>query len=667
MRRGYNYQPQMVDPGLINFEAVQIFNPEDTARLAQVGQNMQQRWDASQSVIAKQLEDIGAANINPRYKADVIGKLEGDIENIYKDVNTTYQGDFGRAYTDILKSIGKSRSLLHSATQATAEESKQRDIYNQMAAAGKAPVTYVRDELGRPTPKVMSFEEYHGINKQPSFVEGKFVGPSFSTLRSAGEYEPYIERMVGHLMKQSTEEGLSRDPKYAAFLRQVKTIGQDPVALRKLFDTDQPEAQAMVEDFVRNNPTVTQEFVDESGRLDMNLAKDFLADALVSRVKKSTDYQYMQDPYAIESLKRKREEGQKKNILSQASVSADIVKNPFLEEENKSYAQTLSPTEYTGKKYNYSNLDSFIEDLNKLKTLTEKELKTLTPGDVAKGKKISQSTLTEINKIRDKYPMDIPLLTYDLESGSVSGELENKINKLSSIKEDLNIAKQNLKNRGIDVSKLGYKELADYLDNDYTLRQYNQDEVFPATSYGSGVLTKAFNDNLLAKTSGGFRTSKNKTSMPIDRVADYLDIDAGELQKQIMDSKQWNYNFNTGEFTMKVLSGKKKDKGKTIYFNLDKVTENISNSLKQVESVESNPNTWKDKRNVVIGEIPGAYAIVLKEISNGKPKYEIKDFTGTLSQYGLPLNDLNAYQLRTITKNYIIEPYLDDTYGEQQK
>lgn len=293
-RRRYNnyYEPQVVNPGVIDFGQIQMYNPEDTARLAQVGQGMQQRWDASQSVIAKQLEDIGAANINPRYKADVVSKLEGDIENIYKDVNTIYQGDFGRAFNDVLKSVSKSKSLLYSATQTTAEEAKQRDIYNQMAAAGKAPVIYKRDELGRPTPKVMTFEEYHGIDNQ----DGRFIPPTFNTLRSAGEYEPYIERMVGHLMKQSTEEGLSRDPKHTAFLRQVKTIGQDPVALRKLFDTNQPEAQAMVEDFVRNNPIVTQEFVDESGRLDMNLAKDFLADALVSRVKKSIDIQYHRNP-----------------------------------------------------------------------------------------------------------------------------------------------------------------------------------------------------------------------------------------------------------------------------------------------------------------------------------------------------------------------------------
>ena len=57
--------------------------------------------DASQSVIAKQLEEMGL-NINPRYKAEVVGKLEEDLDNIYSNVNTTYQGDFGRAIMILL-------------------------------------------------------------------------------------------------------------------------------------------------------------------------------------------------------------------------------------------------------------------------------------------------------------------------------------------------------------------------------------------------------------------------------------------------------------------------------------------------------------------------------------------------------------------------------------
>lgn len=324
-RRRYNdfYQPEVVDPGAINFGSIQMYNPEDVDRMAQVGQTMQQRWDASQSVIAKQLEDIGAANINPRYKGEIIGKLERDLEDIYKNVSTTYQGDFGRAYNDIIKSLSKSRALLHGATQATAEEAKLRDQYGQLAMQNKAPLTYRMDEkTGKVIPVTQTFEDYYSINpKQSVFNEQGQFSPTRldKTLRSAGEYEPYIERMVDHLMKQSVEEGLSRNSQYPQFLQQITKVGQDPIALRQLFNSDAPEAQAMVEDFVRNNPVAAQEFVDANGRFNENLAKDFLADALSSRVKQSKAIQNISDQLYINEERKRREAASTPQPLAELS------------------------------------------------------------------------------------------------------------------------------------------------------------------------------------------------------------------------------------------------------------------------------------------------------------------------------------------------------------
>ena len=124
MRRGYNYQPQMVDPGLINFGAIQMFNPEDTARLAQVGQNMQQRWDASQASIAKYLEDVGAAKMRDVDSPIALQRLNQNLEDIYSTVNKDYQGDFGRAYNEITRNLSKSRGIMHQAQKAYEEEQK---------------------------------------------------------------------------------------------------------------------------------------------------------------------------------------------------------------------------------------------------------------------------------------------------------------------------------------------------------------------------------------------------------------------------------------------------------------------------------------------------------------------------------------------------------------
>ena len=160
---------------------------------------------------------------------------------------------------------------MHSATQATAEEAKLREQYGQLAMQNKAPLVY-RNVDGKVVPVTQTFEDYYGINPQQAVFneQGQFTPTRFDkTLRSAGEYEPYIERMVDHLMKQIVEGGLSRNAQYPQFLQQITKVGQDPVALRQLFNSNAPEAQAMVEDFVKNNPVASQEFVDANGKFNV--------------------------------------------------------------------------------------------------------------------------------------------------------------------------------------------------------------------------------------------------------------------------------------------------------------------------------------------------------------------------------------------------------------
>ena len=77
-----------------------------------------------------------------------------------------------------------------------------------------------------------------------------------------------------------------------------------------------------------------------------------------------------------------------------------------------------------------------------------------------------------------------------------------------------------------------------------------------------------YNENPLGKLSGGFRSAESAEMLPLDVLAKKIGADHQQLQAQIMDSKQWNYNLDTGEFGMKVNVSKKKDKvkNKTLYF-----------------------------------------------------------------------------------------------------
>lgn len=291
--RRYNYEPQVVDPGMIDFGSIQMYNPEDVDRMAQAGQAMQQRWDASQSVIAKQLEEIGAANINPRYKAEVVGKLEEDLDNIYSNVNTTYQGDFGRAYNDIIKSLSKSRALLHSATQASAEESKLREQYNQLAMQGLAPRVIVRTEQGL-TPQTLSFEKYYQLPESVFDESGKFVAPQFGALRSAGKHENWLAQNVSDAINRAVVE---RDPTLltgdlAGMAKAVTTGGMSDADVETYINNN----PWIIENFIANSPFAKEEFSDGKGGIRMDDAKEYVTNIVKAQTSQQIKKQFMGSP-----------------------------------------------------------------------------------------------------------------------------------------------------------------------------------------------------------------------------------------------------------------------------------------------------------------------------------------------------------------------------------
>jgi len=198
-RRGYGYgyaEPPQIDPNIIDFGQLQMYNPQDTERLAQVGQGMQQRWDTSQMAIAKYLEDIGAADMDAGIRDQVMGKLNADLENLYGKVQKDYQGDFGRGMHDIMKSLSSSRGLMHQAVQGTAQERQAREQYQQAAMQGK--INHIFDpETGQR--RMMTFEEVHGGKQNLlGFDEetGRITGGKYGTLRGAADITGYIAQNV---------------------------------------------------------------------------------------------------------------------------------------------------------------------------------------------------------------------------------------------------------------------------------------------------------------------------------------------------------------------------------------------------------------------------------------------------------------------------------------
>ena len=105
----------------------------------------------------------------------------------------------------------------------------------------------------------------------------------------------------------------------------------------------------------------------------------------------------------------------------------------------------------------------------------------------------------------------------------------------------------------------------------------------------------------------------------------------------------------------------KKGTSKVINFNLDDVTQKISNGLKALNKIESNPDKIKIKPGTVIGGIENAYSLAyVGNDEGGQPRYNL-----TIS--GVDPNStrgLTAEDVRKLTKSEIVDTYLNDIYGE---
>lgn len=290
MRRGYRgrmpyMEQQVVNPEMINIAPVQMYNPQDTERLAQVGQQMQQRWDASEGLIAQHLEAMGAANINPRYRDEVMEQLEGELDSLYSDIDEKYEGDFGRAVNEVKKSLASSRNLLYQSSRASEEEKIARQQYQQALQSGQAPRQI--DESGNL--RAIPFEVYHGLRgeegeiRSPFDEQGKFTGYQFNPLRGAGQHGKWAANNISKsLMSVANQTDPSVLPgEIQGLWQSIRTQGFNPRNVKE-YITENPE---IVNAFLQDSPFAVEEFTDPvTGEVNREAAENHLVELTMSQV-----------------------------------------------------------------------------------------------------------------------------------------------------------------------------------------------------------------------------------------------------------------------------------------------------------------------------------------------------------------------------------------------
>jgi len=296
--QNYEYYSGNYNPGIVDFGQLNFYNPKDTEFLAQISANRQQRYDVAQGELAKHLERMSAADFSA-LPLDVRQQLEYELDkniaNVYENVVTNYDSDFGRALPEINNALAKDRKLLYEGEQENKRYAQALAEYQSLSAQGKAPRVIEYDEDTKSfTPRTISFEEYHYL---PTFDEkGKFVPGVYNPLRGAGEHEQFIKtnfsNEISNIVKSITPKLTTREG--IDFLKSGSVKGLSEKEIKKrIFDDEgnlTVKGKQMVETF-RNSPQAEVEF-GKYYHDDKALGK-YLVDVISSQV-----YQSVIDNYS---------------------------------------------------------------------------------------------------------------------------------------------------------------------------------------------------------------------------------------------------------------------------------------------------------------------------------------------------------------------------------
>ena len=667
-RYPYRQQPQMVDTGDVPY--ISYMSEQAEPLMMQAAANAQQRYDLVQTAIAKYIEENAAAKFRDVDYNTAMAKLNQDLEDIKTKVKDRYDGQYWQAYPEIVKRLSKARQTYHLAQKAYEEEQKYAPLITKLAAEKK--LIFAPNAKG----------EVIDPRTQSVFDEtGQYRGGlDYSNIRERSDYDKTIEEaIVKGIDKTAVESGLINS-KTAGYLLQLQRSG-----LATLTDD---QIDKIAEDYAPIFEAQTTYGIDPD-RPKIS-SKEYVKDAIYRLAGSKTGRQYMGSPLGSHPTKPTKPT---KPIISGASVNADISPNPFIEEKKTTYTQSLNDFQTPwfatifGAKKKYDNVNELLDVYNNRLVEVAKKVAINT-----KNKNL-RSELEEalnagsnsmigamVGKIIASYGTagmgGLAILPFTLKGDTRPLGQEDVLaitsayNGLQAVTEDIKAARQNLSAQGVDVSKMNDREIAEFLDKDYTLRSKTQDVLYLTTYQGAKALSNMYNENPLGKLSGGFRSAENTDMLPLDALAKKIGADTNQLEKQVMDSKQWNYNLDTGEFGMKLNVAKEGEepKNKTLYFTLDNVTTEISNGLKEINVLESNPSKkrnldeqiQKKGKGVTVSTFPGVYDI---QYVGGENPYSVIYMDFETGEQDV-VEDLNDTQLKLFIKNRIVNPYLQYTYGE---
>ena len=352
-------RPEAIDPGFVDVTPLKLFSPEVAGMDAQNLGQSQQRYDNSQTAIAKYIEDIGATPMREVDRENIYNKLQGDLDNIHKQVGKG-GGDYGDYLPEIVKSLSKARGTLHLASQDYEKESALRKQYDAQVVSGQHPQKFININ-DKPVAVNMTFEEFAGGKAFNN--EGQYQGYNPTSIRGRGDHAKWTMENISNPIMKGISEGKLGNAGYG-YLQSIMTGGMSDDQVEDLFNTE--HGKDYVNSFLTNSTFASEEFKNDDGSINVPLAKEYLKDLVKVQTSEILKKTYMQNPDEIEKIKKRNEQPEAPYIPPATFTSQGLVDEISQKavKEAEEIKTTLGKEEAVRKKINIikdNNLSVFEE------------------------------------------------------------------------------------------------------------------------------------------------------------------------------------------------------------------------------------------------------------------------------------------------------------------
>lgn len=608
---------------------VSLYDPNEVEAYAKVTGNMQQRYDVSQGALSKYLEDYSNTNIDKNYIGETEKIVNDRLENMHNKVSKDYQGDYGAAMNTVIRDLSSARKPIAQAAQATKERDEARKLYQQAAMDGNINREY------DPSTGEFNLKTFEQIAPPEKLFneEGTFRGiPDYmGMMRGAGDHTRFIRENFSaplqDMQNSSTPEMYSNS--IGNFIKETKGRGTTDKDVDKLLWKDKKNGvmsdvgETYYKSFVGGSKFAPEEFQNASP----SEVLEYVGSTIKSQTVKSniSDYQYLQpdkgpnvgpngdpneDPYGAET--------------TGASEA-----NAFYNEPGEKLADAFDKKTGSGFFDGVTWLEQVgTGDWNDTKQIDDEISET--KNDKVLGKEYKDKKIAKLQAEKDRMGKVISIV--------------NEYKKEKSIE---------LKNQGIDAptTNKGWAEMYDS-DEEYKTKTTETNFLLKPTQQ-KGINEVWKNNPGLAKDISYRISGEPKLgNVGSETAASKLDISEASLDYQMRNNDK-SYNFNTGEFFSEINNGGIDDKGKfvdgekgrKVYYSLDRATSEVAIGLKQVKEIESNDS--KEPKRIYMGG--GVYTIYSGTKGEYTMEYQNPNGSGEVVKTGI----LSVRDVRTNMKKMV--------------